>query len=336
MTPQQSGPNPSEDQGPKEQPKLPSRELNGSLMVGEWVGPYQVRSFLGIGGFGAVYLGQDTNGSTAALKVSSIAGGGKYLYRFNDVTNERSPRNISPDEIPAEAIFDRKSVPFIDFLDWRESSELLRKQHQILAKANHPNLIGLKEPGLIYHIDQPILAMEYVAGKTLRQRIRNRESVKIDWFLEVAGALDSLHKSGQLDAHRSLKPEDILITNSGKIKILDPSPHPDNLAGVFITSPYHNPLLRTDSRADVMAIGVMLYEVTTGVFPFKEVPYERAYQKVTTETDDLYLSYFLSFPPVRQLNPTVSVAFGRIIHHCLCVPDYGLSQLASDLSALLK
>jgi serine/threonine protein kinase len=57
------------------------------LVAGEYIGSYRVREFLARGGFGLVYLATDSKGELVALKLGDIAGGGRYVTRFMDVTS---------------------------------------------------------------------------------------------------------------------------------------------------------------------------------------------------------------------------------------------------------
>ena len=82
--------------------------------------------------------------------------------------------------------------------------------------------------------------------------------------------------------------------------------------GVITTTPHYNPLLLRDSKADVMAIGVMLYEILTGVLPFDEVPWQFAGREQGGEVERLSLSYFLSYPPPKDLNPNTPEPLAQI------------------------
>ena len=106
------------------------------LEVGESLGTYRVRKFVARGGFALVYQASDKNGDVVALKVGDVAGGGRYVTRFLDVTNERKPEGISPDETPAEAIFFRKDGARIDFLDAHEIDTMVR------SEGSHPESEG--------------------------------------------------------------------------------------------------------------------------------------------------------------------------------------------------
>jgi serine/threonine protein kinase len=101
------------------------------------------------------------------------------------------------------------------------------------------------------------------------------------------------------------------------------------------TTPHYNPMLLTDSKADVMAIGIMIYEILTGTLPFDEVPWEFAGQRSGGETMRLSLSYFFSYCPPHTLNPKAPEELSRIIYKCITVPAYGLTDLRDDLEAFI-
>ena len=96
------------------------------LAAGESLGTYKIHEFIARGGFALVYLAEDSSGEHVALKVGDVAGGGRYVTRFLDITDDRRPEGISPDETPAEAIFFRKEGARIDFLDAHEIDELVK------------------------------------------------------------------------------------------------------------------------------------------------------------------------------------------------------------------
>ena len=94
-------------------------------------------------------------------------------------------------------------------------------------------------------------------------------------------------------------------------------------------------MLHTDSKADVMAIGIMIYEILTGTLPFDDVPWEYAGVKSGGETVRLSLSFFYSYCPPQMLNPKTPPDLERIIYRCITVPSYGLQELRSDLEAFI-
>jgi serine/threonine protein kinase len=303
------------------------------LAAGERIGSYRVLEFLARGGFALVYLAEDTEGRKVALKIGDVAGGGRYVTRFLEITSQRRPEGISPDETPAEAIFFRQDGVRIDFLDVHEIDDLLRNEASMLGEVKNPNLVQLRE--CFSHEGRPVLAMEYARGKTLREKIRALEGIRLNWFLTIVRTLQKLNRSGQLAYHGDLKPENIVIKPSGSVVMLDPAMRIDE-RGVITTTPHYNPLLLRESKADVMGVGIMLYEILTGVLPFDEVPWQYAGREQGGEVERMSLSYFLSYPPPKDLNPNTPDALARIVYRCLTVPDYGLAELEKDLVDFLR
>jgi serine/threonine protein kinase len=117
--------------------------------------------------------------------------------------------------------------------------------------------------------------------------------------------------------------------------MIDPAMRADE-RGIVTTTPHYNPLLLRDSKADVMAIGVMLYEILTGVLPFDDVPWDFAGREQGGDVERLSLSYFLSYPPPKDLNPNTPDALAEIVYRCLVVSEYGLDGLEQDLVDFLR
>jgi len=303
------------------------------LEAGERLGEYRVVEFIARGGFSLVYLAENEAGQKFAIKVGDVAGGGRYVTRFLEITNSRQPEGISPDETPAEAIFFRQDGVRIDFLDVHEIDDLIQAEADLLQSASNPNLVNMHD--CFVHDGRPIAVMEHVRGKTLREKIRALEGIRLNWFLTVVRALQKLQDSGELEYHGDLKPENIIVKPSGSVVMVDPAMRADE-RGVITTTPHYNPLLLRDTKADVMGIGVMLYEILTGVLPFDEVPWQYAGREQGGEVERLSLSYFLSYPPPKDLNPNTPEVLARIVYNCLTVPEYGLPELEADLVDFLR
>ncbi len=303
------------------------------LAQGEQLGTYRVQEFLGRGGFTLVYLATDRSGDMVALKVGDVAGGGRYVTRFMDVTNERRPEGISPDETPAEAVFFRKEGARIDFLDASEIDGLVRSEGELLRSCRNQNLVNARE--LFTFEGRTILVLDYIRGKTLREKIRALEGIRLNWFLTIVRSLQKMQRSGEMAYHGDLKPENLIVKPSGSVVMIDPALRASD-RGVITTTPHYNPMLLRSPKADVMAIGIMLYEILTGVLPFEEVPWKYAGREQGGEVERLSLSYFLSYPPPAELNPNTPEPLAKLVYRCLTVPDYGLPELERDLVDFLR
>jgi serine/threonine protein kinase len=303
------------------------------LETGETIGSYRISEFIARGGFACVYLAEDNRGQKVALKIGDLAGGGRYITRCMEVTSRRSPEWLSPDETPGEAIFFRADGVRVDFLDLHEIDLLIRQEGELLKEAKSQNLVRARE--LIEHEGRPVIVMDYVRGKTLREKIRALEGIRLNWCLSIVRALQRLEKSGTLGYHGDLKPENILVKPSGSVVMIDPAMR-DGHKHLISTTPHYNPLLLKSPKADVMGIGVMLYEILTGTLPFDEVPWQFAGREQGGEIERLSLSYFLSYPPPKELNPSTPEPLAQMVYRCLTVPDYGLVELEADLVNFLR
>jgi serine/threonine protein kinase len=304
------------------------------LAVGEVVQGYRITRFLGRGGFASVFLAQnEETGNKVALKVGGAAGGGRQVTRLLEVTSRRTPEGISPDELPAEGVFFEPRGVRIDLFDEQEVQTMLRAEGDLLANCHHENMVSVQDRLIID--GNPVLVLEYVRGKTLREKIRSLEGIHLNWFLAIARALLATKEAGTLDYHGDLKPENIIVKPSGKVVILDPAMRLADRE-VVTTTPHYNPLLLRDSKADVMAIGIMIYEILTGTLPFDEVPWEFAGRQSGGETQRLSMSYFFSYSPPHVLNPKTPKDLERIIYRCITVSGYGLEELKTDLETFIS
>ncbi|QIX28519.1 Stk1 family PASTA domain-containing Ser/Thr kinase [Nocardioides sp. JQ2195] len=174
-----------------------------------------------------------------------------------------------------------------------------RREAQSSASLNHPAIVAVYDTGEEMAPDgvaQPYIVMEYVAGRTLRDILREGRKILPERALEITSgvlsALDYSHRAGII--HRDIKPANVMLTPGGDVKVMDfgiaravsdASSTMTQTAAVVGTAQYLSPEQArgetVDSRSDVYSTGCLLYELLTGRPPFVgESPVAVAYQHV--------------------------------------------------------
>jgi eukaryotic-like serine/threonine-protein kinase len=163
------------------------------------------------------------------------------------------------------------------------------REARAASSTRHPNIVSVFEVG--WHDRTPFIAMEYVSGTTLREKLRDAPlstKAAAELGAQIAEGLQAAHDAGIV--HRDLKPDNVMVSNEGVAKILDfglsklvPAPNlpadaavtdevltlPGTILGTLdYMSPEQASGYRVDFRSDQFSLGAVLYEMTTGVVPF--------------------------------------------------------------------
>jgi serine/threonine protein kinase len=216
-----------------------NEDEDADFYAGKQFGRYRIVKEIGRGGMGAVFLAERSDGEFAQRVALKIV---------------------------------RRS-----FAD-RELGKLFRRERQILASLNHPNIAKLLDGG-VSSDGEPYLAMEYVEGMRIddfcrSENLSTRERLKL--FLAVCRAVAFAHQN--LIVHRDLKPSNILVTGDGNVKLLDfgiakliePETANEQTRTAFraFTPEYAAPEQiageRVTTAADVFSLGVLLEELLRG------------------------------------------------------------------------
>lgn len=218
--------------------------------------------------------------------------------------------------------------------------ERFRREAKAVASLSHPHIVGVIDAG--EDAGRPFIVFEFVAGETLKARIRRNGRLEIPeavaYAIEVARALAVAHEHGIV--HRDVKPQNILIDQDGHAKLTDfgiaRSLDEDGLTAdgrVLGTTDYVSPEQAlgqsTGTASDIYSLGIVLFEMLTGDVPFKaENPIGVAMCHVRDP-----------MPDVRSARPDISATLASIIDRCTAkepVDRYSdCLALASDLEDAL-
>jgi predicted Ser/Thr protein kinase len=267
------------------------------LLEGARLGPYIVERELGHGGMGMVYLAEDARlGRKVAIKV------------------------LAP-----------------GFTRDERRRERMRLEARAAAALSHPGIATVYE--LEEFGEHLCLVCEYVRGETLRAEIDRGPlppDPVIDTGVQLAEALQAAHAAGVV--HRDLKPENVMRDDGGRVRILDfgvARLHPDaslppqrmTEAGILVGTPaYMSPEQLdgsdVDARSDIFALGVLLFELASGVHPFEtKTPASTAARVLAAHP-----------PSLLEINQGIPAGLDTVIRRCLVKDPADRYQSASDVA----
>ena len=228
-------------------------------------------------------------------------------------------------------------VPLFEYASDLVFHERFRREEEIGQRLDHPSVIKVLHPR---EKSRLYMAMEYVDGEMLRERLRREGRLAIAdavaLGIKIADALAYLHDHGVV--HRDLKPENVMLTHDGGVKLMDFGIALDTtlrkmtwsgLSQSFGTPDYMAPEQvkgrRGDPRTDIYALGVILYEILTGKVPFAA---DNVYAALRAKVEDDPV-------PPRDLRPEIPPALEEVILQALEPAPHNRPQSAFELREAL-
>ena len=284
----------------------------GELREGDLIGGNEIEARIGAGGFGVVYRARDPRGTLVAVKVLTPEG------------------QADPDLVLR-----------------------LMKEATLLAEIEQDNVVRFHAAGK--DGERIWLAMEYVPGGTLRAKLPRHRPIDIEqalrWARHIAEGVAEVHKIhdavGRPVVHRDLKPENVLLSRDGIAKVTDfgiakfrtsvKSTASNETLGtpLYMAPEQMDAAADIDGRADVFAVGVILYEMLAG-----QRPAEVGHEGELTLMEKVTRSITRPVTPLPEVNPEVPGYIWRIVERALEknreLRTSSMRELADELLDALK
>src|SRR5436853_3988074 len=248
--------------------------------------------------------------------VASIGAGGMgEVYRARDT---KLGRDVAIKVLPAAFSADAERL------------RRFEQEAQAAGALNHPNILVIHHIGM--HEGAPYIVSELLEGETLRERMAGAalpQRNAIDYALQIAHGLAAAHEKGII--HRDIKPDNVFITDDGRVKILDfglvkltsatdgtqsqtevptrkVNTDPGTVMGTMgYMSPEQLKGQAADHRSDIFSFGAILYEMFSGKRAFRGDSMAETMSAILREDP----------PDLSETNKTISPALERVVRHCL-------------------
>jgi serine/threonine-protein kinase len=274
--------------------------ISDELGIKPTVGRYEVVSELGQGAMGIVYKARDPK-----------------INRFLAIKTIRFSDEFEPEKI-------------------REVKDRFMREAEIAGKLAHPSIVAVYDVGEDY--DLTYMAMEYLEGDSLQKYCRKGSLLPLRKVLfvvsEVALALDFAHRQGVI--HRDVKPANIMVLKDGKVKVTDfgiakAVSSSQTKSGIVLGTPnYMSPEQINghdiDGRSDIFSLGVVFFELLTGVLPFHGKNLTNLFYQITQ----------VKHPSPREINPKVPNPVEQIVDKALSKDPELRFQTCADYARYLK
>jgi eukaryotic-like serine/threonine-protein kinase len=253
------------------------------------------------------------------------AGGMGVVYKAEDL---KLKRTVALKFLPPE---------LAEMADFKER---FLREAQAAAALAHPNICVVYEAG--ESENRPFIAMEYIEGETLRDRIRRgplEPSEALDIAAQVAAGLGEAHTSGIV--HRDIKSANIMVTKDGRAKVMDfglakfaggvsLTKSRTTLGTVAYMSPEQARGERLDQRTDIWSLGVVLYEMLAGKHPFEGSGDQSVIRAILHKEPE----------PVTKVRPDAPPAVEHILANALVKKASDryqtMEELRADLASVTK
>lgn len=265
---------------------------------------YKIKKRIGTGGMSTVYLAHDTRlDRDVAVKVLRI-----------------DPR-LGLEETGRREIILR-----------------FQQEAKAAARLNHPNIVSIHHVG--QQGEQYYIIMEYLEGSSLGHLIKSRDKhsleTKLQWLYQICDGLHFAHEHGVI--HRDIKPDNLILLNNGTVKITDfgiarleksemvKTKDQTFMGTIYYCSPEQlKEFKNIDRRTDIFSLGVVLYQLLTGILPFHEESIAETINKIIYEEP----------VPPQEIAPEIPLRLGGIVLKCLAKDPVHRFQTTRELKEAL-